>query len=320
MKRIIEQIKNANNIAIFSHIKTDCDAVCSSLAFKLAVEGLNKHADVFIDSKFSHQIQELQEFKYINNKTIDKYDLFVCLDTATIDRLGKNKYKIMNNRAKSVQLDHHGTNEKYCKVNYINEAYSSTCELLYTFFRAAGITITSQMARLMLIGMLTDTGKLSYSNTSKDTLYVASKLLEVSQTTMDKICEPIFSNKSMAEFELSKMVHNKIEFFENNQIAFMMLNTSDFSKIGASFDEVHGLCDIGSSIGSVKIVVLASQDPAQENCYHISVRSKGDVSARAVCEAFGGGGHFNAAGCKIFDTAQNIKNSLIAQATKEIKC
>ena len=160
MKRIIEQIKSAKNIVIFSHIKTDCDAVCSSLAFKLAMESIGKHADVFIDSQFSHQIEQLDHFGTINKQTADKYDLFVCLDTATIDRLGKNKYKIMKNRAKSVQLDHHATNEKYCKLNYINENHSSTCELLYTFFRAAGIIINSQMAKLMLVGMLTDTCKL----------------------------------------------------------------------------------------------------------------------------------------------------------------
>ena len=320
MKRIIEQIRSSHNLAIFTHIKTDCDAVCSSLAFKLALESLGKKVDVFVDSQFSHQIQQLEYFDCINKPTLDKYDLFVCLDTATIDRLGKNKYKIMKNRAKSVQLDHHATNEKYCKFNYINENYSSTCELLYTFFRAAGITISEQMAKLMLIGMLTDTGKLSFSNTTKDTLYVASKLLELSKTTMDKVCEPIFSNKTMAEFELSKLVYQKIEFLNNNQLAFIMLTNDDFNKIGASFDEVHGLCDIGMSVGSVKLVLLVSQDPTQEDCYHVSVRSKGETSARAVAQAFGGGGHFNAAGCKIFDNAQSVKAALLDAATKELMC
>lgn len=320
MKRIIQQIKSSNNIAIFSHIKTDCDAVCSSLALKLAIESLGKKADVFVDSKFSHEIENLPHFDCINQKNADKYDLYVCLDTATIDRLGKNKYKIMKNRPKSVQLDHHATNEKYCKLNYINESYSSTCELLYTFFKLLGVQISPTMAKLLLTGILTDTSKLSYSNTTKDTLYVASKLLDMAQTSMDKVCEPIFSSKTMAQFELNKLVYQKIEFLQDNQLAFIMLSTSDFSKIGASFDEVHGLCDIGMGVETVKLVVLASQDPVQEDCYHVSVRSKGQTSARAVAEAFGGGGHFNAAGCKIFDTTQAVRVALISAAAKELQC
>lgn len=320
MKKIIEQIKNSKNIAIFSHIKTDCDAVCSSLSFKLAVESLGKRADVFIDSKFSHEIEELPYFNCVNNKTIDNYDLYVCLDTATIDRLGKNKYKIMKNRPKSVQLDHHGTNGKYCKYNYINEEKSSTCELLYTFFKMLNVNITPVMAKLLLTGILTDTSRLTYSNTTKDTLYVASKLLEYTNLSMDKVCEPIFSNKTLPEFELNKLVYQKLEFTPDYKIAYVVLNSEDFKKINASFDEVHGLCDIGMAINTVQVVILASQDPVQQDCYHVSIRSKGQISARAIGEAFGGGGHFNAAGCKIFDTHNNTKERLLQAAIKELQC
>lgn len=320
MKRIIDKINNSQNIAIFSHIKTDCDAVCSSLAFKLAMEKLGKHADVFIDSEFSHQIMQLPHFQDINSQPLSKYDLYVCLDNASLDRLGKNKYKVMNNRSKSVQLDHHGTNEKYCKINYINERYSSTCELLCSFFRLMDLQISPIMAQLLLTGILTDTSKLSYNNTSKNTLFTAGRLLELSQTSMDKICEPIFSNKSVSEFNLTKLAYQKMELFENNQIAMAVINTKDFESIGASFSETHGLCDIGLSIGSVKIVLFASQDPTQDNCYYVSVRSKGDLSARRIAEAFGGGGHINASGCKIFDSQSNVKALLLQEAKKELIC
>ena len=320
MYKIVELVNSSKNIAIFAHIKTDCDAVCSSLALKLALKQLGKNADIYIDSCFSNQIESLTHFNTINNAKLQKYDCYFCLDTATIDRLGKYKYKIMKNRQISCQLDHHATNEKYCKYNYINEKYSSTCELLYTFFKFLNIKITSEMAYLMLTGVLTDTGKLSFSNTTKDTLFVASKLLELADTTMDKVCEPIFSSKTLPEFNLTKFVYNNLQLTADNQIAYIVIDSADFKKCGASFDDTHGLCEIGTSIASVKVMILASQDPVQENCYHISVRSKGGVSARQICTDFGGGGHINAAGCKIFDTKENIINNLLNSAKKEIKC
>ena len=316
MSKIIDEINRSKNIAIFSHIKTDCDAVCSSLSFKLAVEQLGKKVDIFIDSNFSHQIQALPHFECINKKTLNKYDLYVCLDSATIDRLGKNKYKIMKNRAQSVQIDHHETNTKYCKINYINHGCSSTCEILYNFYKMLGVKITPTMAKLLLTGMLTDTKNFMYSNTTKETLFVASKLLDLSETTMDSICDPIFRNQTVSEFKLNKFVYENLCITENDKIAYIIIDSNDFNRLGASFDESHGLCDIGMAINTVQIMLLASEDPLQENCYHVSVRTKGDVCARTICEAFGGGGHYNAAGCKIFDTKQNITENLLNEAKR----
>lgn len=319
MKNIASFIKNANSIAIFSHIKTDCDAVCSSLALKLLVEKLGKKADVFIDSSFSHQMHSLPYFDTINTGTNSKYDLYVCLDCATQDRLGKNKYKIMKNRAKSVQIDHHGTNEKYCKYNYIREKASSTCELIADFSLVLGVEIDNIIAKLLLTGIYTDTGKLSFSNTTPHTLSVASGLLTTYGESMAKVCEPIFSSKTFSEFELTKLAYDRLKFYENNKIALMTIDKADFERLNISMDETHGLADIGTSLEDVQIMFMISEDTEQNDCYYVSIRSKGDVSSRQVAESFGGGGHINASGCKVFDTKQNLIDKLLVEGKKVIK-
>lgn len=318
MKQIVSSVLSATNIAIFSHIKTDCDAVCSSLAFKLGIESIGKHADVFIDSETSLQIKGLPHFEEINKKTLNSYDLYVCLDNADIDRLGKNKYKILKNRAKSVQLDHHGTNNKYCKLNYINDKYSATCELLYDFFRLANIKITPVMARLLLTGIYTDTGKLSFSNTTSNTLLVASNLLKIYGDTTDTICEPIFSSRSVGEFNMCRLAYNNAKLYFNNSVGLTYLTKQDFKNSGATLDDTHGITDILTSIKSVTLAIVISQDVTQDDCYYVSVRSKAGVSARNVAAAFGGGGHERAAGCKIFDTLESTIKRLLAQAQKAV--
>ena len=55
--------------------------------------------------------------------------------------------------------------------------------------------------------------------------------------------------------------------------------------------------------------ILASQD--DKGYFRVSFRSKGDVSARAVAETFGGGGHKNASGCKLYGTFDEVKQRLI---------
>lgn len=315
MEKIANFIKKSQNIAILAHYKTDCDAVCSSLSLKLALESIGKKADVLIDSNLSFQMQTLPYWDSINKKTIEKYDCYVCLDTATQERLGKNKFKIMKNRQISVALDHHATNEKFCKLNYVNEEYSSTCELLFDFFNLLNIKISKDMAKLMLTGIYTDTGKLSYNNAKPKTMSIVSSLLKIYGEPISNVCEPIFSNKTMGEFELTKFVYSNLELCENNQIAYLAINREDFKKLNTTIEDTHGLTDVGMSLACVKVMILASQDNV-EDCYYVSIRSKGTISARKIGEAFGGGGHVNASGCKIFDNAKNVKEMLIKEAKK----
>lgn len=319
MEKIANLIKNNSNFAIFAHSKTDCDAVCSALALKLALNGLGKNADVLIDSNFSNQMTSLPHFEDINKKTIDKYDLYICLDTATIERLGKNKYKIMKNRQNSCALDHHGTNQKYCKFNYINEDYSSTCELLYDFFKIIGVKITKEMAHLMLVGIYTDSGQMSFSCVTPKTMKIASELLKVYGGKIDEILTPIYRSKTPSDFYLAKMAYDNVELVYDDKIAILMLENQDLANIDSTYEQTHGIVDIGLSLKSVKVSLLASEDSVQRDCYYISIRTKGDISAREIAEAFGGSGHFNASGCKIFDTKQNVHDRLIQVAKKVIK-
>jgi len=321
MEKIANLIKHNSNFAILAHSKTDCDAVCSAVCLKLALEGLGKKADVLIDSNFADQMQSLPHFDSINQKTLDKYDLYICVDTATIERLGRNKYKIMKNRAISCGFDHHGTNKRYCKYNYINENYSSTCELLYDFFKLIGAKITREMAHLMIVGIYTDSGQMTFSCVSPKTMRIASELLKIYGGRIDEILVPIYRSKTMSDFCLVKITYDKLEIVEDDQIAIVVFENSDLEDIKSTYEQTHGIVDIGLSLKSVQVSLLASEDTEQKDCYYVSIRTKGNVSAREIAEIFGGSGHFNAAGCKIFDTKQNVHDKLI-NATKKVlnKC
>ena len=43
----------------------------------------------------------------------------------------------------------------------------------------------------------------------------------------------------------------------------------------------------------------------------LPIWSKGDISAKDVAALFGGGGHLNASGCKIFGEYDDVKSQLI---------
>ena len=88
-EKIIKLLNDSNNISIYSHVNTDCDAMGSSLALKLALEQLGKKVDVYSNSDFPSNFKFYgSHIDELNKKTCEKYDLAVCLDTPNEGRLG----------------------------------------------------------------------------------------------------------------------------------------------------------------------------------------------------------------------------------------
>jgi len=91
-----------------------------------------------------------------------------------------------------------------------------------------------------------------------------------------------------------------------------MFNRNDFFETNTTLDDPDALPDIPMQIKNVEFAILASED--DKGYFRVSFRSKGDISARAVAESFGGGGHLNASGCKIFGELKEVKQKLLDAA------
>ena len=88
-----------------------------------------------------------------------------------------------------------------------------------------------------------------------------------------------------------------------------MFDREDFIETHTTLDDTDALPDIPLQLRDVQFGILASED--DKGYFRVSFRSKGDISARAVAESFGGGGHKNASGCKIFGNFDDVKQQLI---------
>ena len=90
INEVVKILKAAQNISIYTHINTDCDAIGSSLALREVLMSQCKNVDIFVNSEFPSNFSFYGDLSFINKKTCnEKYDLVVCLDCATEGRLGK---------------------------------------------------------------------------------------------------------------------------------------------------------------------------------------------------------------------------------------
>ena len=308
LNKVVEKLKSAETVSIYSHINSDCDAMGSSLALKEALELLGKKVDVFSNSAFPHSFEFYGDLDFVNKKTCVSYDVAVCLDTPNENRLGKFKFTYRKNAKNVLVIDHHiKSNEAYGKINYVLEA-SSTAEMLYNVIDNLDVSLNEKICKFLLSGILTDTGRFAHSVT-ENTLSVVSTLLKVSRIKIEDVVNPIFNSMTINNFEMLKKVYASMEFYADNKFAMVLLKRQDFIETGTTLDDTDAFPDLPLQLECVQFSIVGSED--DKGYFRISFRSKGNLSARDVAETFGGGGHLNASGCKIFGSYDDVKQKLI---------
>ena len=133
VNEIIKSINNSNKIVVLVHVNPDGDALGSGLAMYIALKQLKKEVDLIIPSypkiyDFLPQINEVKTDTLIRN-----YDLCICLDCASKERLFEPK-KIFDNSKKTIVIDHHRSNTNYGDINLVlGDEPACTQVLVYVF-------------------------------------------------------------------------------------------------------------------------------------------------------------------------------------------
>ena len=313
LDEIFKEINNAESIVILTHESPDGDAVGSSLAMKLALEKIGKKPDVIIHSyaevfKFLPGTQDIKETSEITN-----YDLAIALDCATLKRLKEGQY--FENAKQTIVIDHHGSNNMFGDFNFVNPVSPACCEILAGVFEYYNINIDKEIGSCLITGIITDTGGFQYASTTAETFEFAAELLRKGVNVSD-IFQRVMRTVSMAHFELTKRVMDRMEILENGKVAFTYINNADVDEVDAKEGDDEGLVELGRDIVGVEVSILLKQ---KEDGYKVSLRSTSYVNVSDVCLMFGGGGHPRAAGAFIKGTTEEVKQKLLKEIEKVLE-
>ena len=312
---IIDEIKQANTIVVLTHETPDGDAIGSSLGVKLALEKIGKMVDVII-TECPRMYDYLPKFTEIKkNSDIEKYDLAISVDCADLKRLDKKEY--FENALKTIVIDHHGSNNMYGDLNYVNPAAPACSEIILAILTYFKFDIDIDIGTCLMTGIITDTGGLQYPATTADTFEYTAELLRKG-VNISEIYKRTLHTKTRANFELGKRVIERLELLEDGKIAFSYITLKDLNDVNAEEGDHEGLVNIGREIENVEISIFIRQKNEQDE-YKISMRSNSDkINVSDICMIFGGGGHPRAAGAVIKGDVQTIKEKLLAVINKMI--
>lgn len=300
VEQIDSSIKNAKNILLVSHINPDGDtlgSMCGMCSF--IFDNYKKKCDMVCVSDIPvtyNFLPYIEDVKSISEVDLSReYDLVITLDVASIDRCGDAK--ILFDKAKStINIDHHGTNPNYARINLVKAEVSATAEVLAGLFKTMNSEISLKTAICLYVGILTDTGGFRFSNTTSDTFRVVSELVEI-EVKPAEIYQKCYETNSRNMVLFQSYCVSKAEFLADDKIAYTIVYKKDLEKFhNKGEDFTDGLTEKLRAIVSTEVAFVVKE--LGVGMSKVSMRSRTKDIAQ-VCSSFGGGGHKLAAGAVI---------------------
>ena len=314
LSQVVELIENKQNFAITTHVRPDGDGIGSSLGLCWLLRSLGKNAEVIVRDSIPSSYRQLpgaDEIRQVSE--IDKeYDAVFVIECSDIDRPGiKNLDKQF-----TVNIDHHATSEHFGTINWIDATASAVGEMIYNLCKAIGGRVTREIAQCVYLALITDTGSFHFSNTTERTLKVASELVKAGVKPAE-ISETVYNSYSWSRIELMRQVLDTVKRDESGRVAWMRQSLEMAEKAGSGDGDNSGFVNIPLAAKEVEAVVYMRE--TLPGTYRVSLRSKGDINVAKVAEKFGGGGHKNAAGCRVQGNWDYWEKEIVSAVIEEVE-
>lgn len=312
---VLEQmLEQTGSVVILGHVRPDGDCLGSTLGLYHYIQTNYPavRAAVYLEES-SPKFGYLAGYDAILHETDEeRYELCICLDCGDEERMGAFGVYLAN-ASKSLCLDHHITNTRFCEVNLVSENASSTCEVL--FEQLDEEKIDKAAAECLYTGLIHDTGVFKYSCTSARTMEIAGKLM-AKGIDFGSIIDNSFYKKTYVQNQiLGRALLESITFLDGKCI-FSALRQSEMEFYGVNGKDMDGIIDQLRLTEGVEVAIFMYQTGPQE--FKVSLRSQNAVDVSRIASYFGGGGHVRAAGCTMSGRIHDVVNNLSLHIAKQL--
>lgn len=314
MAKLDDVLKGKSSVAVSGHIRPDGDCIGSCLGVYNYIK--NNYPSVDVDvylQSFSDKFNFIRYSDEVRHEKTDKiYDLFIMLDSSSLDRLGEFT-DMFNNAKETICIDHHISNEKYAMENIVFPKASSTCEVLYGLMDED--RIDNHIAEALYMGIVHDSGAFKYSNTSAETMNIAGKLMEKG-IPFTSIIDNTFYTKTYVQNQiLGRALLESVLFFGEKCI-FSVVTQREMDFYNISYKDLDGIVEQLRITKGVECAIFMYETGEME--FKVSMRSNEIVDVSAIATYFGGGGHIRAAGFNMKGTLYDVINNISEQLAKQL--
>ena len=314
----LEELRLADKLLLTTHENPDGDALGSLLAAHLVLEQLGKDSVMYMSPDEFPLPWEYRQMRFDGLVGAPPRDVaervLVFLDCGNIDRMPADFTK--RDGAHIVNIDHHHDNTRFGTVNLVVPEASCTAEIVWELGRELGAVITPQIADALYVGLVTDTGRFQYENTTPAAHRMAAELIEAG-VEPHRVYRRLYEELPFRRLQLLQRALASVERHDGGALTVAHLARRDFEETGAPETDSEGIVDHLRAVAGTAVAILVREllGEDREGLRKVSLRATdGRVDVSRIARAMGGGGHPQAAG---FSTALPY-DELIAKLREEI--
>ncbi len=313
---VADVLRAGERFLVTSHENPDGDALGSLLAMHLALVQLGKDSVMAQVGEAplpgEYRFLDLGGRGLVRVLPADAPErILVAVDCAQETRLTDAR---LLDAATVVNIDHHHDNTRFGGVDLVVDDASSTAEVLADVFAALGVSLEQPIAEALYTGLVTDTGRFQYSNTTPKSLRLAADLLEAGADPQ-RVFQSVYESMPFPKLKLLARALDRAELYEEGRVVVSYLLRSDFDEVGAVEPYSEGIIDVLRAVEGAELAALIREPPREtSHARKVSLRSSNDrVDVSAIARQSGaGGGHRQAAGFSSDDSMQEITAFIVA--------
>jgi phosphoesterase RecJ-like protein len=320
-EQVIEELRLGDKFLLTTHENPDGDALGSLVAMHMVLNLMGKDNVMFMSAEefplpYEYRRLPLGDVRHELPADAEQRTI-VFLDCGNIDRMPVDF--LPRDGSHIVNVDHHHDNTRFGTVNLVDPRASCTAEIVWALAKELGAEITPEIGEALYVGLVTDTGKFMYTNTSARSHLMAAELMESGVDT-HALYRRLYEELPYARLQLLSRALNAMRRYDGGAVTATFLTRADFEETGAVETDSEGIVDHLRSVEGTKVAVLVRELLSDERTgiRKLSLRSTdGTVDVSRIARGLGGGGHLQAAGASselpLEELMETIRKGILEQ-------
>lgn len=300
IKALFKAIEQYQTIIIHRHSRPDLDALGSQRGLALVLRHAYPKKEIYMVGDMSPRYAFLGSMDEIEDS---KYDgaLAIITDVAVKAMVSDDRYLL----AKDIYvIDHHQNASDITSNVLCDPSKIAVSEWIAFLLMEQGFTIPKEAATALLGGIITDSGRFLYGETSATTFLVASELLKAG-ADKDFLYRHLYT-ETLSERKMKNYFASRFETTQEG-VAYLKNDLDVFERFHVGFFDIsRGMVSVMAGIEEIPIWCNFTKDP-KTNAVVGEFRSR-EIPIVDIAKKYGGGGHALACGAtlKDFDMADAV--------------
>ncbi len=317
LKSVIQALKG-RKAAVLGHMRPDGDCIGSQTALcrMLQAEGIDAVC-VNRDRVPPNLAPYAEGVKFIKGADYGETDrIGVAVDCADASRIGT---ELLSRFPEGLlgNVDHHASNPGYARHNAVVKEAAATCHVLAACAEILGLRVDAATAKALHLGILTDTGRFSYSSVTPELLELTAGLLRKGASPAEANFR-VFEQESRGKLALTQRFLSTLRFHDEGRICSGEIRQADYAATGTTKEDKEGLVEFPRSVEGVEVAVLMEEGA---DGIRGSLRGR-DPHLRLdlLAAKLNGGGHMLAAGFNMLGcTIDRDRDRILATVVEHVR-